>query len=787
MKSLFTEAFLHLIIFIACVAHIHAQKSVQIGIIIDNPVKDRSSILFEQNIQDEIDQLLGNRLEIVYHEIETGTEYQDIVNAIDRGFNNPEIDILIASGAISSSIMAARKSFPKPSIASIIMDVEIQNAAITEQFTSGVNNFTYIQSPFNSARDFRKLYAIKPFKKIGILAENYLQESLSFFGTIFERSVEDLQVEFEILAAQADPEITVELIPDDIEALYILPLFSYDTPDYLHRLLEGINQKKIATASLLGEDYIDAGVLMAYESNDNINRLPRRIALNVMKIVEGANASDLPVLMPTYQENLLINFSTAHETGIFPQWDIMTSSIVVNFEEVHTDRVLSLKGVIAEALHSNLSLQISKYDVDISEKDIEFAKGQLLPQMDVSTSIAQLDENSSRTSFGSRGRLNWMANGKVSQILFSEPARANVAINKFLKQGKEYALEAAQFDLSLEVVNAYLGVLQAKSFLTIQGGTVRVTKENYDISRAKKSVGYSGASDLNRWESELALKNIDFNDAIAQLQQAKFNLNRILNHPIDEPFDVEELGRSDPSLLATDIRLQGIVNNHGEMHDMADFLVQEALQRLPVLKELNTNISLQKRLLKSSERANYLPSASLTAQLDHVLQKWSFPEGVSPTEKKAQWSIGLGVQYPIFQGKTRKIAVEQDRLALDQLKYRYSDVEQFMELNVRVLMETAIASYTRVDLSREAASAAQRNFEILQDSYNQGVINITSLIDAQNSSVLTDLKAVNAEYTFIADFIALERAMGFYFFLATDEERDDFIRRLGDYMTLKKK
>ena len=58
--------------------------------------------------------------------------------------------------------------------------------------------------------------------------------------------------------------------------------------------------------------------------------------------------------------------------------------------------------------------------------------------------------------------------------------------------------------------------------MRIQNDNVGVTRENYDISKAKEAVGYSGASHLYRWQSELALKNIDLNDATAQLQQAKY-------------------------------------------------------------------------------------------------------------------------------------------------------------------------------------------------------------------------------------------------------------------------
>ena len=111
----------------------------------------------------------------------------------------------------------------------------------------------------------------------------------------------------------------------------------------------------------------------------------------------------------------------------------------------------------------------------------------------------------------------------------------------YCNRGRSQALRQVQLDVVLETTTAFLGILQARSFVRIQNENVNVTKNNYDIAKAKESVGYSGASDLNRWASELALKNVDLTDAYAQLRQAQFNLNLLLNRPIKEVFRTEEV------------------------------------------------------------------------------------------------------------------------------------------------------------------------------------------------------------------------------------------------------
>ena len=105
-----------------------------------------------------------------------------------------------------------------------------------------------------------------------------------------------------------------------------------------------------------------------------------------------------------------------------------------------------------------------------------------------------------------------------------------------------------------------------------------------------------------------------------------------------------------------------------------------------------------------------------------------------------------------------------------------------LEFLVRSRLEFASASYNRLTLSRQAADAAQANFDIVQDSYSQGLVNITTLIDAQNVAVQTELTAVNAIYQFVLDFLEAERSTGTYYMLMTQAERDAFFERLAVFL-----
>lgn len=764
-----------------------AQEEWTISLITENPHTDSEFSWFEEKIQEEINLLLKNRQQINFKVTHTAYDIVRMKAAYEAAYADPEVDIVISLGAMSSGVLAELKNYSKPSIASVIIDSEIQQIPLTAAGTSGITNFTYIQSPFSMERDIKSLYRLQPFKKIGIVGGSNLINYLPFLGQIMENVCTELDAAFQIIPYQTSVESTLSQIDPIIDAIYFLPVYDEMTQTDLSQFFAATNERGLPSAALLGKQYLDRGALLGYDADANLQRMPRRLAINVMKIIEGQAAADLPVKIPTYSDNLLINMRAAYASGVFPDFDLMSSAVLLNFEEIPTDRKISLKSAITEGLANNLDLKISAFNPKIAQKDVELAQAELKPQADVSMNLALIDESRAAMSFGTQGRLNWLASGSVSQIIFAEPALANVMIQDLLQKSEEEQLEQTQLDVVIDVATAYLNVLQAKSFVRIQNENVGVTRENYDISKAKEAVGYAGASDLYRWQSELALKNIDLNDATARLQQAKYQLNQLLNRPIAEEFQMEEVSLADQMLLVTDSRIFNLINNYGDLADFSDFLVKEAIVRLPELKQFDYSIAAQQRLQRSRERAFYLPSVAISGSIDQTLKRFDVVGDFPPATNKPQWSVGLGVQYPIAQGGKRRINVEQSKLNILQLRDQRSNVQNQLELRLRAAMETAGASFSRVQLSKEAADAGKANFEIVQDAYSQGLVQITSLIDAQNAALQTEISAVNAIYQFITDFLAVERATGFYYFLATESEQNAFFERLIAFIAAKER
>ncbi|NRB49486.1 MAG: TolC family protein [Saprospiraceae bacterium] len=721
----------------------------------------------------EILQLLQHRRTIEITDYYGAYQSEQIEQNIQKAYQ--ENDIIVSLGLLSGAALTRRIEFPKPTIVGILADAGLSGLVKSSIGTSTIANLTYIESPFNVARDLQTLHEIRPFQDLALVIDDNLafQEDL-LLREVVRKNLGMDSVAINVYFARALLSGSSEL-KAGTDAVYALPVLLEDSTK-MSQLFSMFNAKKIPSAALLGDQFVEVGALMGYEQEKHLNLIPRRIALNIMKILEGTKPEEIPVGITTYDENLLINMATAREIKVYPNFEIIANATLLHLLDENTDRELSLQGVIAEALQTNLDRQVAALDVHIADKDIGIARADLLPQVDVTTALSVVDDNTALTYQGFQGAANWTGSANFTQIVYAEPVLANLAIQKLLKKGEEYELDQVQLDMIIDVSEAYLNILQAQTNLSVQQKNVEVTKENFSIATSKNAIGYTGASDLHRWEAELATKNIDLNAAVASVQQAKFRLNQLLNRPINEPFNVKDETLEDQMLLITDGRLEGI-NDYGKINKFTDFLVDYAKDRLPTLSIIANSIKVQERLRLSRKRAFFLPTVSMNGGANYLIGKYNVPEVFGKTDNVGNWNLAVGVNYPIFQGNLRRQQLDQADIQLKQLGLTQKNVENQLELAIRANMQQIYVSFSRMQLSQEASIAADQNFTIIQDAYNQGQVNITALIDAQNNTLQAELGATNAVYTFILDFLELERSIGFFYFLASPEERSDFFQR----------
>lgn len=769
--------YLSLLFVLLFVCEAKAQKTIEIAIISDSGLDDNHK--FEQAIKAEISTLLSTRYNIQFTEFYTSGNIEIINNEIVNIYAKKQVDVLVGVGVLSSKTISNQKVFPIPSIASIQLLNDDSTNLITPNTNSGISNYTYIQSPFNLKAGIDFLQEICRCSKIAVLTHFNFSE-IGF-------SAEDipLKAEIEWIGLESDLSSTVSKIPKDVGGVYILsPLTTYSSEE-IKAFFDQLIERKLPSFSLLDVPMLQQGAYAAFAVSDNLSKIPRRIAINIEKIAEGKNLKDLPVDMETFSNQLAVNMETVNRIGKYPNWSLLDKALLMNINKPNSERVLNLKAAIAEGIENNLGYQIEAKQTQISAKDVSLAKSNYLPQLGLESTGFFLDENTVNSSFGTLGTFNWTAGASFSQLILSEPAMANIAIQKLLFESQQKAQKQSELDVILEVAQRYFNYLQVLAVADLYNNNVKAVNHNLTIAKDKEKVGYSGSSDVYRWQTELDLAKTELYSINAQLKSAGYQLNESLNRPIGEVFTIESSESINQFIDDLDEIFLSLIQDQSSFNQFANFMVQEAQQNLPELQQIELAIAAQERLLISNKRAFYIPTVAFGAAYDYPIETVNpgdpLPIPGVEINNNPTWNAGFNVSIPLFAGGSRKFQKEKAKVSLYQLQDQQRDVNNLLELQVRANMEKVNASYNNIRLAKSAAASAEKNIEIVTNLYQSGQVDIITLVDAQNSFLGAQLNATNAAYQFMIDFFALQRSVGNYTYLATEEQRAEFIQRYIEF------
>jgi outer membrane protein TolC len=429
--------------------------------------------------------------------------------------------------------------------------------------------------------------------------------------------------------------------------------------------------------------------------------------------------------------------------------------------------------------------------VEAGKKTVQEAKSDYFPQLDIGAQARMIDQDRAEVSFGTNPERLGVANANFTQLIYSEQQNANVRIQKHQQEAIESGRDVTNIDVIREAAVTYLQLLQAKTVQRIQQENLTLTRKNLELARIRQTVGYSGPSDLYRWESEIAAVKIELNDAEAMRKTAEINLNRVLNRPLQEEFLTEEADLEDPNLISNDPRIQQYIDNPKVLATYTDFMVQEGEQNLPEIRQVDALIHAQKRFATFNKRSFYLPNVGIDAGMDYLFYRGGagseapdFGGGgpVLSQPNNLQWVIGVGASLPLITGGRRNASYQKSNIELNKLEMEKSRLLLQLEQLIRSNMQFVGASYANIRLSREAEEASRKNFELVQDSYSKGSVNIIQLIDAQNAAIQARLFAANAGYTFMIDLLNVERSIGLFYSLLSLEDRTAYFKRLDEFV-----
>jgi outer membrane protein TolC len=616
--------------------------------------------------------------------------------------------------------------------------------------------------------DIRELLELVPTKRIHVLIDAAVLDQL----TLLVGEIEDLEgaTETELIPVPVTTDVEAALAALGDAQAAILTRLPRLTIDEHMRLIQGLNARRIPTFSVEGHGDVLHGALAA-RTPELTTVAARRVAVNISELMRGASMEDLPILVSA-DPRLLMNAETAVEIGYRPSVATMALATWINENALELAREpLMFSQVLKYVERGNLRLAISAQDIVTAEKERGLARSPILPQIGAVGEISGLSQNFLEGVVPDRTA---SAGVEASQMIYDDATISDYRSSGRLLESTQQLYDATRLEAFDQAGTEYLRYALSLILYQIDVGNLQVTQENLELAKFRAEVGYSGRDEVYRWEAEVAKRQSRLFASLALVETERIRLNQILALQQDRRWQPQEVSEPEDQFPFFVEILTPLFADAGELERFRMLAVEYARENDPELRAIDKQIEAQDIQVGQRKRSWYLPSISAGFSWNYQIDRRPPLDEIDEN----LWAFNFTARYPLFQGTARAYEVGRTSSELERLFREQRLTGDIVERQTRTALRQLESSYPAIFFNRRQAEAAGRNFELVQDKYAQGLVNVTDLLEAQNESFVAAQGAAAAVYAFLIDLVNFQRALAWFEDDRTPEEQQQFRQRI---------
>ncbi len=410
---------------------------------------------------------------------------------------------------------------------------------------------------------------------------------------------------------------------------------------------------------------------------------------------------------------------------------------------------LSLEQALRTALQNHPELRRAQAGVGAANARADQLRAPLLPQVQANLSYQRSTANfvprpgslpRDLSSTGSRSSFDtfdyFSGSLSASQLVwdFGQTTGRWRASQAQAEAQKESARTSEQ-QVLLNVHTAFFTARAAKALVEVAQETLENQRQHLAQAEAFVQIGTRPEIDVAQARTDLANARVQLINAQNGYATAKAQLNLAMG--VEGPADYQ---------VSNDV-LEVV---EGEA-STTDALLEEAIRARPELASLTRQQESQALTLRSI-RGNYWPSLGVSTGLT---------EGAASIDRNAwNWSAGVNLSWPIFQGLQTRAQVREAEYGLFALDAQSDALRQQVRLEVERARLAVVAAKEELVAADEALSAARERLRLAEGRYETGVGNIIELGDAQVALTNAAAQRVQSEYRLASARAQLLNALG---------------------------
>jgi outer membrane protein TolC len=408
---------------------------------------------------------------------------------------------------------------------------------------------------------------------------------------------------------------------------------------------------------------------------------------------------------------------------------------------------LSLDGVIQYAFQNNKEIKIKAMELDAGKAIILGARSNFLPKLNVNSGYTY---NASVLNIGSLAgtkkdigiftgyQNDNMAGISVDQIVYNGGAnKTQFNRAKLNLRIQEQTLKIQQEDVALDAERLYYGALLANEVEKIAQNLVDLAEEHYEETKKKYDAGTVSRFDVLQ-------SKVQISKLIPQLIRAKTagdlisaELRKLLGLKMD-----------DVIFLTDKLEYLTIKITEKEAVQMAALNNPEMLLQLLGVNMENLGIE----LAKASDRPQVSAGVSYGFHSNDVIDMFD--------DKHENWSAGVSVTIPIFDGFSSKSKVDEAKVRYAQSLLSKENLDDEIAVRVRRGMLDLKKAQALIDSQKDNIEEAKEALRISQVRYDNGEGTNLDVLEAQVSLGQVEKNYSEGIFDYLMAVAFLSRTLG---------------------------
>lgn len=435
-------------------------------------------------------------------------------------------------------------------------------------------------------------------------------------------------------------------------------------------------------------------------------------------------------------------------------------------------RKLKIEEIFQLVSKNNFQIQQNKNSLKIDKLNVKEAISDYKPKIDFYSNLIQVDKDRAKYSNGLQSERELEAGLRLKQMIYSDKILKNISIKELLELSNKNSIKSQNDEIVYKSLVSYLNLIKASKYKHIIKIKQIFIKENLELSKQRVEVGVQDKRDRYRWENELANVNIDLINSQKQINTLKTKLANLLQ--IDSNYSFVEYGM--------DSKIFKLLNN-----DAINYISNEKVQELflnniiykhPSLKQINELINAKNEQRKMNKSSRYLPTIAFEGSINRTINRYAEGADAKRYTDDNEYQGLINLSLPLYEGGSKSINIEKNEIELINLKLEYNRVKSIIEKNLNQNYDSLQKAYEKISYSKLSLKFSKKNYGLVQNRYINGKENIISLLDAQNSFIISKLNETISSIDYLQDLISIYYFSGKIDILSDEKKKNQMEEKI---------